>query len=257
MTMQHILLAIDNILWERFLIFIIIGTGIFLTLYFKGMQFRYLPMSLKLAFSKHDSKDHKGDISQFQSLMTSLAATIGIASIAGMATAVMAGGFGSIFWMWVVALIGMVTKYSEAVLAVKFRSTNAKGRMQGGPMYYIEKGLNMKWLAVIFSFFGVLASFGGGNIIQSQSIADAVFHLTNIPHVVTGAIIMVIVAIVILGGIKKLGKVNAILVPTMALLYIVFGLIIIILNYHKVPAALGMIFHAAFSSKAVVGGMVG
>src|SRR5579872_5157894 len=154
---------IDSWMWGNFLLVLLVSVGLFLTLCLKGMQFRYLPYALKLAFTRND-KDAQGDVSQFQSLMTALAATIGIGSIAGVATAIVAGGFGAIFWMWVIALIGMVTKFAEAILAVKFRIVDRKGEMCGGPMYYISQGLGWKWLGVIFAIFCALSAFAGGNM---------------------------------------------------------------------------------------------
>jgi len=235
--------------------YLLLIVGIYLTIKLKGMQIRYLWISLKYAFTRQDKKA-QGDISQFQSLMTALAATIGIASIAGMATAVVAGGFGSIFWMWVVAFIGMVTKYAEAILAVKYRIID-KNQMSGGPMYYIDRGLNIKWLGFLFSLFGILASFAGGNLIQSQSIADALFESIKLPYFASGLIIAFFTAIVILGGIKSLGRVNAYLVPIMALIYIVGGLLIVILKYKFILSGFLLIFKSAFSTKAVAGGLIG
>ncbi|HEY4254752.1 MAG TPA: alanine:cation symporter family protein, partial [Chlamydiales bacterium] len=170
--MHDFLASLNLFLWNGFLIYLLLGVGLYLSVKLRGMQLRYLPYALKLAFSRSDDKA-VGDISQFQSLMTALAATIGIGSIAGMATAMMAGGFGAIFWMWVVAFIGMVTKYAEAILAVKFRKRDAKGEMCGGPMHYIEQGLGWKWLAAAFAFFGILSAFAGGNMTQSNAIAAA------------------------------------------------------------------------------------
>lgn len=246
----------DFYLWNSFLIYLLLSIGIFLTIRLKGMQIRYLFLSLKYAFSRQDKKA-QGDVSQFQSLMIALAATIGIGSIAGMSTAIISGGFGAIFWMWVVALIGMVTKYAEAILAVKYRIVDKRKQMAGGPMYYIDRGLNMKWLAVLFSLFGIGASFGGGNIIQSQSIADALFELIKLPYFISGIIIAVSAGIVILGGIKSLGKVNAYLVPIMALIYISGGLIIIFIQYKNIVPGLALIIKSAFTTKAAVGGVLG
>jgi len=247
---------VDFYLWNGFLIYLILIVGIFLTIRLKGMQIKYLFTSLKFAFFRED-KNAKGDISQFQSLMTALAATIGIGSIAGMTTAIVSGGFGAIFWMWVVAFIGMVTKYAEAILAVKYRIVDKNNQMAGGPMYYIHRALNFKSLAALFAIFGMFASLAGGNLIQSQSIADALFELSHFPHVLTGIIISVLAALVILGGIKSLGKVNAYLVPIMALIYIAGGVIIIVMNYSHILDGLALIFKSAFSIKAAKGGLVG
>lgn len=246
----------DTFLWEGLLIYLLLGVGIFLTIRLKGMQIRYLPYALKLAFSRSDDKA-EGDISQFQSLMTALAATIGIGSIAGMATAVMAGGFGAIFWMWVVALIGMVTKYAEAILAVKFRKLDSKGQMCGGPMHYIEQGLGWKWLASLFAIFGTLSAFAGGNLTQSNSIASAMQELFQVPPIWTGVFLAILTAAVILGGIRSLGRVNAILVPAMALIYIGGGIAILVLKAEYIPQSLLLIFQSAFTGHAAVGGFLG
>lgn len=246
----------DFYLWNSFLIYLLLGVGIYLTFRLKGMQIRYLFTSLKLAFTRSDKKA-KGDISQFQSLMTALAATIGIGSIAGMATAVVAGGFGAIFWMWVVAFVGMAAKYAEAILAVKYRITDKKNKMAGGPMYYIHRGLNLKWLGAMFAVFGMFASFAGGNLIQAQSISDALFELTKLSPFISGIIIAVLSGVVILGGIKSLGKVNAYLVPIMAMIYITGGLAIIIIKYKYILGGLALIVKSAFTMKAAGGGLIG
>ncbi|MES2345798.1 MAG: sodium:alanine symporter family protein [Chlamydiota bacterium] len=247
---------IDTFLWSKVLVFLLVGVGVFLTWRLRGMQFRFLKHSLKLAFTRQDS-DAEGDISQFQSLMTALAATIGIGSIAGVATAIAAGGFGSIFWMWVIALLGMATKFSEAILAVKYRMVDKKGEMCGGPMYYISKGLGWKWLAVAFAIFGALSAFAGGNMTQSHSIAAALHNLLAVPPIWTGLALTVITSVVILGGIKNIGKVCAFLVPVMALMYIIGGLIILILHFEKIPECFLIIIKTAFTGQAAFGGFLG
>ncbi|MBI5345933.1 MAG: sodium:alanine symporter family protein [Chlamydiae bacterium] len=258
MNFVTLLEKIDYFMWDGFLIYLLMGVGLFLTFKLKFMQIKYLPLSLKWAFFRKDDTA-KGDISQFQSLMTAIAATVGIGSIAGMATAIIGGGFGAIFWMWAMALIGMVTKFSEAILAVKYRVVDKNGHMCGGPMYYIEKGLNLKWLSFLFSLFGMLAAFAGGNLIQAQSVADAVHYMGNgsIPHVVIGIFLVFFVAIVILGGIENLGRVNAILVPVMKLFYLCGGITILIIKFQYIPQGIYMIFASAFNIKAAVGGLVG
>ncbi len=254
--MNKLLAALDGLLWNGCLIYLLLGVGLYYTVRLRGMQLRFLPYALKLAFSRK-TKSGTGDISQFQSLMTALAATIGIGSIAGMATAVMAGGFGAIFWMWVVALIGMVTKYAEAILAVKFRKIDAKGEMSGGPMHYIEQGLKWKWLAIAFAVFGILSAFAGGNLTQSNSIAAAMHEIFAVPPLWTGAILGLLTACVILGGIRSLGKFNAVLVPAMALLYITGGLLILFLRIDQIPASFALIFEHALRPQAAVGGFLG
>ena len=246
----------DEILWGNCLIYLLITVGVFYTFKLKGLQFRYLMTSLKMAVSRKDDKA-EGDISQFQSLMTSLAASIGISNIAGVATAILAGGMGSIFWMWVIALVGMSTKYAEAILAVKYRKVDAAGNMQGGPMVYIEEGLGWKKLAVTFSFFGCLSALAGGNLTQSNSIAIAMTDLVHLSPFVIGLILAILTFVILLKGIKSIGLVSSYLVPLMALLYIGFGLVVISHNLKAVPGVLESIFYAAFSGQAAVGGFLG
>ncbi|OGN61837.1 MAG: transporter [Chlamydiae bacterium RIFCSPHIGHO2_12_FULL_27_8] len=247
---------IDFLLWNGFLIYLILAVGIFFTFRLRAIQVSFFFTSIKLAFSKKPNSS-KGDISQFESLMTALAATIGIGSIAGMATAVVSGGFGAIFWMWVVSFIGMSTKYAESILAIKYRSQKDSKEMAGGPMYYMEKGLNMKKMGIFFSVFGILASFGGGNLIQTQSISDAIFDLFTIPHFITGIVLAISTALVILGGIKKLGKVNAYLVPIMAFIYISGGLVILVIKYNLIIPGIINIIKSAFNLRSAVGGFIG
>ncbi len=254
--MAHLLNLIDSWIWGKCLIILLVGVGLFLTYRLKGMQFRYLAYSLKLAFTRQD-QDAQGDISQFQALMTALAATIGIGSIAGVATAIVAGGFGAIFWMWVIALIGMVTKFSEAILAVKYRIVDHRGEMCGGPMYYITQGLGWKWLGVIFAFFGALSAFAGGNLTQSNSIAAAMHELIDLPTLWTGIILTVLTMVVVLGGIKSIGKVSSYLVPIVALLYVTFGIAILVVHWEKIPESLYLIVSTAFTGQAAFGGFLG
>jgi alanine or glycine:cation symporter, AGCS family len=247
---------IDHLLWGKFLILLLVGVGLFLTYRLRGMQFRYLAYSLKLAFTRQDH-EAEGDITHFQSLMTALAATIGIGSIAGVATAIAAGGFGAIFWMWIIALIGMVTKFAEAILAVKYRIVDDRGQMCGGPMYYIRQGLGWKWLAATFAVFGSLSAFVGGNMTQSNSIAAALFDLIHVPPLWTGIVLMALTAVVLLGGIKSIGKVSSYLVPVMALLYIGGGLTILFLRMDRIPESLLLIVKTAFTGQAAFGGFLG
>ena len=206
-------------------------------------------------FQKHEGLE--GDISNYQALTTALAATIGTGNIAGVATAIAAGGPGAVFWMWVTGLVGMATKYAEAVLAVKYREKDKRGEMAGGPMYYIEKGLGLKWLAVLFAFFGAIAAFGIGNMVQANSVADAIYTTFGVQHWITGLILVIFTGIVLLGGIKSIGKVTAYIVPIMAVFYILGGSVVIILNAAYVPAAFASIFSDAFTGDAVAGGALG
>lgn len=252
----RLLNEIDSILWSKFLVFLLVGTGILLTWRLRGMQLKYFTYSLKLAFTREDS-DAEGDISHFQALMTALAATIGIGSIAGVATAIVAGGFGAIFWMWAIALIGMATKFAEAVLAIKFRTVDKKGNMCGGPMYYIQQGLGWKGLAMMFAACGAFSAFFGGNMTQSNSIAAALQDLLHIPPLATGIVLTIVTLFVIMGGIKSIGKMSSYLVPIMALMYVAGGLIILVLKAGQIPHAFKMIFLSAFNGQAAVGGFLG
>ncbi|EKF35809.1 alanine/glycine:cation symporter family protein [Bacillus xiamenensis] len=247
---------INDVLWGPPLLLFIVGTGIYLTFRVLFIQIRLLPYSLKLAFSKQD-KTSEGDISHFQALMTALAATVGTGNIVGVASAVIAGGPGAVFWMWFAAFFGMATKYAEAVLAVRYRVKNEKGEMSGGPMYYLEHGLKQKWLGVLFAVFGASAAFGIGNLVQSNSISGVMYSTFHIPTWVTGIIITAFTALVILGGIKSIGRVTAIFVPVMALFYVICGLIILVMNADLVPSAVGLIFSDAFTGQAVAGGAIG
>jgi AGCS family alanine or glycine:cation symporter len=255
--LQELISQISDFVWGPPLLILLVGTGLYLTFRLSFLQFRTLPYALKLAFSpKHQDRQSKGDISHYQALTTALAATIGTGNIAGVATAVVLGGPGAVFWMWITALVGMATKYAEGILAVKYRVENPDGQMSGGPMYYIERGLGWKWLAVLFALFGSVAAFGIGNLVQSNSVADAASTF-NIPHWVTGIVLTVFAALVIIGGIKSIGRVTALFVPIMAVFYIVGGLIIMVLNYELVPTAIAYIFTDAFTGQAVAGGAIG
>ncbi|HQI38363.1 MAG TPA: sodium:alanine symporter family protein, partial [Spirochaetota bacterium] len=244
--------------WGTPLIILLLGTGIYLTILLKGLQFRTLFSSLYLALIKRKEYDaHPGDISHFQALMTALSATVGTGNIAGVASAIAIGGPGALFWMWLTGLFGMATKYSEAVLAVKYREVDALGTMSGGPMYYIEKGLKNKWLAFIFALFAACAAFGTGNIIQSNSVAEAMHATFNVPSWVTGIFLLMITYLVIMGGIKSIAKAASAIVPFMILFYIIVGTVILILFYKNIPHAFTLIFVHAFTPVAAAGGFAG
>lgn len=246
---------IDQWIWQ--LVFIVlVGTGLFLTYKLRGLQFSKLWYSLKLALTRSDD-DSAGDISHFQALMTALAATIGIGNIAGVATAVAMGGLGSLFWLWVTALIGMATKYGEAILAVHYRIVDGRGEMAGGPMYYIHRGMKLKWLALIFAFFGAITTLFTGNIVQSQSIASALSCSFHLNPWITGLVLAIFTALVLLGGIKSIGGVTSFLVPIMAIFYILGCLVIFALRFEHIPEAFATIFRTAFTGQAAFGGFVG
>ena len=253
----------DNIVWGPVMLVLLVGTGIWLTLILRGLQFGMLFYALKQAFRPHpkkdDGSDHEGDVSHFGALMTALSATIGTGNIAGVATAVVTGGPGAVFWMWITAIFGMATKYGEGVLAVKYRVTNSKGEMSGGPMYYIENGLGKKWkwLAFLFAFFGVMASFGIGSTVQANSVAQAVHSSFGVDTWITGVVLTLITAFVVLGGIQSISRVSSVVVPFMAVLYIVGGLVVVAVNFDLLLPALKVIMQDAFTGQAVAGGVVG
>jgi AGCS family alanine or glycine:cation symporter len=256
-TVSQALEAINHYVWGVPTLVLLVGTGILLTVRLRGLQFVKLWHAHKLAFGKSQDKSSAGDISHFQALMTAMAATIGTGNIAGVATAVSIGGPGAVFWMWITALFGMATKYAEAILAVKYRIKGPNGEFSGGPMYYLERGLGQKWLAVLFAIFGTTASFGIGNMVQSNSVAEAMKINFSISPVVSGLFMAVFVAFVILGGVKKIGKVTGYFVPVKAFFYIIAGLVIIFYHIDQIPAAFSLIFSGAFNGTAAVGGFVG
>lgn len=252
---------LNGIVWGPYMLALLVGTGVWLTIRLAGLQFHMLAYALKQAFTPHpkkaDGSDHEGDVSHFGSLMTALSATIGTGNIAGVATAVTLGGPGAVFWMWITAIFGMATKYAEGLLAVKYRVVNERGEMNGGPMYYIERGLNMKWLAVAFALFGTLASFGIGSSVQANSVAEAVLANFEIDKLYTGIVLMVLTGIVVLGGIRSIAAAASAIVPLMAVIYVLGGLVVLFLHFDMIVPALGLIVQDAFSGNAVAGGAMG
>ncbi len=254
----NIITQVRDFIWGLPLIILLVGTGIFLTIILKGLQIRGLFSSLYLALIKRKEDDEQaGDISHFQALMTALAATVGTGNIAGVATAIAAGGPGALFWMWITGLFGMATKYSEAVLAIKYREVDELGTMSGGPMYYISKGLGWKWLGVLFAVFASIAAFGIGNMVQSNSVAEAVRTSFGIPNWTTGLILATFTAMVVLGGIKSIARVTQVLVPIMIIVYVMGALIILFLNMSIIPKIFDLIFKSAFTPTAPLGGFLG
>jgi AGCS family alanine or glycine:cation symporter len=244
--------------WGAPMLILLVGTGLYLTFLLRGLQFTKLTHSLYLGLVKRkEESDEEGDISHFQALMTALSATVGTGNIAGVATAIAIGGPGALFWMWVTGLVGMATKYGEAVLAVKYRVQDELGTMCGGPMYYIERGLNKKWLACCFALFAAVASFGIGNMVQSNSVAAAVQASFDIPAGVTGIVLAIATAAVIIGGIKSIGRVTGVLVPIMIIFYVIGALVILALHIGEIPAAFSLIVTQAFNPTAATGGFAG
>lgn len=255
---DKVVTEVSNFVWGIPMLIFLVGAGFFLTIRLKGLQFSKLFYSLKLIFVKQDEEEAgKGDISNFQALMTALSATVGTGNIAGVATAIATGGPGALFWMWVTGLVGMATKYAEAVLAVKYREEGESGQMQGGPMYYISKGLGWKWLGILFAIFAAIAAFGIGNMAQSNSVAQAVESTFGIASWITGVVLVVFSVFVILGGIKSIGRVTAILVPVMIVFYSGFALFILFANITEIPNLIAIVFKHAFTPTAATGGFLG
>lgn len=261
-SVSDILTTIDDIVWGPIMLALLVGTGIFLTIRTKALCWRNLPYALRSVLSKEArQKTGDGDVSPFSALTTALAATIGTGNIVGVATAMVSGGPGALVWMWLSAAFGLTSKFSECMLAIKYREVNEQGEMSGGPMYTMKKALKHKKLGAVlawfFALFAVIASFGIGNLTQANSISTALESTFHVPVVVTGFIIMLLALLIIIGGIKSISKVSQVVVPLMAVFYIIAGLVVIIGNIANVPAGIVMIIKMAFSWEAVGGGMCG
>lgn len=253
-TLESVLTSISDLLWGYPLIILLFGTHIFLTIRLRFIQ-RFIGKAIKISLGR--DKEGSGDISQFGALTTALAATIGTGNIVGVSTAVAAGGPGAVLWMWLTGVFGIATKYSEALLAVKYRITMKDGSMAGGPMYVLERGLKMKWLAVLFAAFTSVTAFGIGNMVQANSISTLVNETFQIPNWITGLVLTILTAIVIIGGIKSIAKVCERLVPFMAITYVIGCIILLIINYATIPQSIMLILESAFSGHAVLGGFIG
>ena len=251
---ESVLTQISDMLWGYPIIILLFGTHLFLTFRLKFIQ-RFIGKAIKISLRR--DKEGKGDISQFGALTTALAATIGTGNIVGVATAVAAGGPGAVLWMWLTGVFGIATKYSEALLSVKYRIKMPDGSMAGGPMYVIERGLNQKWLAVLFAAFTSVTAFGIGNMVQANSISLLAQESFQIPMWVTGLILTVLTAIVIIGGIKSIARVCEGLVPFMAITYVLGCLIILFMNLEGIPNTISLIFNSAFTGQAAIGGFIG
>lgn len=261
-TFSDILVKIDDFVWGPVMLVLLVGTGIFLTIRTHALCWRNLPYALKSVLSKEArQKKGEGDVSPFSALTTALAATIGTGNIVGVATAMVSGGPGALVWMWISAAFGLTSKFSECMLAIKYREVNEKGEMSGGPMYTMKKGFKNKKLGAVlgwfFALFAVIASFGIGNLTQGNSISSALNATFGVPTWITGIVITILAMLIILGGIKSISKVSQVVVPLMALFYIVAGIIIIFGNIQNIPAGVAMIFKMAFSIQAVGGGLCG
>jgi len=250
--------SLSAIVWGPPLLILLVGTGIYLSWKLRFLQLRLLGRSLYLGLIVRKEPNHQpGDVTHFEALMTALAATVGTGNIAGVATAIAVGGPGAIFWMWVTGIFGMATKYAEALLAVRYRHQDASGTMSGGPMYYLRDGLGMPWLGTVFATFTAVAAFGIGNMVQSNSVADAALGTFGVPAWITGLVMAAATAAVILGGIQSIGRVTGIVVPVMIVFYVGAGLVALVRNLGAIPDALAMIFTHAFTPTAASGGFVG
>ncbi|MFC3115267.1 alanine/glycine:cation symporter family protein [Cellvibrio fontiphilus] len=261
MDLIHNLVAqINNFVWGVPMLVLILGTGFYLMIGLKGMPILRLGLGFRLVWQGR-TKDDKtiGQVSSFQALMTCLSATVGTGNIAGVATAIFLGGPGALFWMWCTALVGMATKYSEVVLAVHYRDVDDRGECSGGPMYAIKNGLSHSWhwLGFVFALFGGLAGFGIGNMVQSNSMAEVIRVTFGVETWITGLITTLVVAMVVLGGIKRIAKVAASLVPFMCIAYILMSVIVLVLYASRIPEALSLIFTHAFTPAAASGGFAG
>lgn len=261
--LQKVLEGIDGVVWGPVTLFLLVGTGVFLTFRLRFIPWKMLPKSLKAIFSPEARKTNreKGEISPFSALMTALAGTIGTGNIVGVATAMVTGGPGALVWMWLAAAFGISTKYAECALAVKYRSVNEKGEFVGGPMYTIRNAFKHKRVAAVlagaFAVFTVLASFGIGNLSQANSISDAINNTFSVPTWITGILLAVLTGLVVFGGIRSIAKVSSVLVPVMAIFYIISGIIVIAVNYKNIPSGIATIFSMAFGGRAVGGGIAG
>jgi AGCS family alanine or glycine:cation symporter len=261
--LSHVLEVVDDFVWGPVMLVLLVGTGIFLTIRTRFLSWRNLGYALKSVLSKEarSTKNGDGDVSPFACLTTALAATIGTGNIVGVATAMVSGGPGALVWMWISACFGLTTKFSECMLAIKYREVNENGEMSGGPMYTMKNAFKNKkvgaFFGILFAIFTVLASFGIGNLTQANSIAESFHDTFNVSPWITGTVIMVLVFLIVIGGIQSIAKVSTVVVPSMAILYTICGLIVIVVNYKNVPSGLATIFTMAFNPKAVGGGVLG
>ncbi len=261
---REVLAFLSDVVWNKpsffpFLVMLLLATGLFMTIRTRLVQIRLFLHSWKVMLGKYDAPDSSGDINHFQTISSVLSATVGIGNIAGVATAIHYGGPGALFWMWMTAILGMALKYSEALLAVKFRIRNADGSYSGGPMYYIEKGLGRKWkwMATLFAAMAGIAALGIGNTIQAFTMADQIRADFHIPTWITGLLSATIVALVIIGGVKRIGRVTSFLSPFMCVTYVIGGVVILLLQYQRIPECFTLIFKNAFTTTAGVGGFAG
>jgi len=255
---EQIIDTVNSVVWGPIMLVLLLGTGVFLTIGLRAMTITRIPYAFGQLL-KGRKGSGEGEISPFNALMTALSSTVGTGNIAGVATAIGIGGPGALFWMWCTALVGMATKYAEAVLAVNYRETDAQGKKVGGPMYYIKNGLGKRWkpLAFLFALFGSLAGFGLANTVQSNTVSQVLQNNFNIPTLISGLVMAFMVALVLLGGIKRIAQVAGKLVPLMTVIYILATAIILLIHIADIPAALALIVDSAFNGMAATGGFAG
>ena len=252
--------AIAGALWGIPAIILLVGTGLYLTLRLRFIQFRGFKHAVNLVRGKYDKPEDEGEVSHFQALSTALSATVGTGNIAGVATAIALGGPGAVFWMWITALVGMASKYTSCTLAVKYRVVHEDGSVSGGPMYTLARALNLKWLGVLFAIFTLIASFGIGNMVQANSVVDGlgyIFPAIGDYRLILGVTLAILVGLVIIGGIKRIAKVASTIVPFMAVIYCGAALVILVLNASEIPSAFFTIINLAINPEAAGGGAIG
>ncbi len=255
--MNNLLNVADSFMWGPVTIVLLVGTGILMAFLLKFIQVRHFIYAWKLISGKFDNPEDDGEVTHFEALSTALSSTIGTGNIAGVGTAVALGGPGAIFWMWVTAVFGMGLKYCECLLSLNFRTIHEDGTVGAGPMYYLEKGMGQKWLGIAFALFAAIASFGIGNMVQANSVAEPLLATFHVPKLVTGLILGILCFLVIVGGIKRIGKFASKIVPFMAVLYVASALLIIFTHLGNISAAFAIIFHDAFTGSAMAGGFAG
>ena len=255
---EHVIDTVNTVVWGAVMLILLLGTGVFLSIGLRGITITRIPYAFGQLL-KGRKGSGEGEISPFNALMTALSSTVGTGNIAGVATAIGIGGPGALFWMWCTALVGMATKYAEAVLAVNYRETDAAGKKVGGPMYYIKNGLGKRWrpLAFLFALFGSLAGFGLANTVQSNTVSQVLLNNFDIPTMLSGLVMALMVALVLLGGIVRIAKVAGRLVPLMTMIYLLATLIILLMHLSEIPAALALIVDSAFNGTAATGGFAG
>ena len=249
---------VNSYVWGLPMMVLLVGTGVVLTVVTGAVQFRRLAFAMREVIGKLTSRGAgAGSVSPFQAVATALASTVGVGNIAGVATAIFLGGPGALFWLWVSGLFGMCTKYAEIVVALHYREPDASGTMRGGAMYVLRNGLGLPWLGAVFALLTSLAAFGIGNMVQANSVADAMRATFGVPVQLTGLVLVVVTGAVIVGGIKRIGQITQLLVPFMALLYLGGGLLILAMHAGRIPHALSLVFEGAFTGTAATGGFAG